>query len=199
MPTTPYESHRQLWAGCRKCGLCEGRQNVVLARGRVPADVLFVGEAPGQSEDVLGRPFVGPAGRLLDQIIEGAWESVSLPEGQGGKFVATCAFTNLVACIPIGEDGDKVKEPESADIMSCQPRLEQFIKICKPKLIVCVGALSAKWLRKNSASYGVGDIKMVDLVHPAAILRSNIAQRGLAIQRAIVTLANAVEGLPEPV
>lgn len=193
MPTSPFMQHYQLWHACTKCGLCEGRQKVVLARGRVPADILFIGEAPGQSEDVLGRPFVGPAGKLLDQIVASALDGPS-PEWQKRGV----AFTNLVACIPLGEDGDKVKEPEPADIMACQSRLEQFVQVCKPKLAVLVGALASKWVNKQRASYGLGDTRLVDIIHPAAILRANIVQRGLMVQRCIVALANAAEELQRP-
>jgi uracil-DNA glycosylase family 4 len=183
--------HVNLWHACTKCPLSLGRQHVVLARGSVPADVVFAGEAPGASEDAVGKPFVGPAGRLLQvSVIDRIWEGLPEPK-------PTYALTNLVACLPTSEDGMKIGEPETADIKACSSRLQQFINLCKPKLVVAVGALAAKWL--PTLTY---DAKTVEIMHPAAIIRANLAQRGLLIQRAVVTVANAVEemlNVPSPV
>lgn len=183
---TPYQQHKQRWSNCHECPLCETRRHVVLARGTIPCDVLFIGEAPGESEDVLGKPFVGPAGQLLDRIIESAWESVFLEVRP-----ATFAFTNLVACIPLGEDRRKVSEPTKEWIEACRERLVEFVEICDPKLVVGVGALA----KKNIPSTVLNDRKFVDLIHPAAILRMNVAQQGLAAQRCVVTLTDALEEL----
>lgn len=179
---TPYERHVRRWQECRKCSLCEKRQRVVLARGRVPCDVLFVGEAPGQSEDVIGLPFVGPAGKLLDEIID---------QGLDGQY--DYALTNLVCCIPLDENGSKVTEPPKEAILACSDRLQEFVTICRPKVIVCVGSLSAKWIEKNFG-YRISNL-FVSITHPAAILRMDVSQRGLAIQRAVVTLQDSVEEL----
>jgi DNA polymerase len=154
----------------------------------IPADIVFIGEAPGISEDVLGRPFVGPAGKLLDSII-----SRSVPSH------LSCAFTNLVACIPLGEDKKKTAEPAHEDIKACQPRLIEFVRLCKPRLLVLVGQLAkgyipgqslfnpVNWLREGNF------LEFVDIDHPAYILRMNAAQQGLATQRAQVRIACAIE------
>ena len=89
MPMTPYQLFVEKWGKCRECSLWEGRQRVVLCRGKVPADVLFIGEGPGESEDSIGQPFIGPAGHLLDQILE-----------QSGVTEHRYCLTNLVCCIP---------------------------------------------------------------------------------------------------
>lgn len=170
--------HCQKWKNCKRCLLCKKRNRVVLARGMVPAPVLFVGEAPGASEDVLGKPFCGPAGKLLDQIIERAIDAQY-----------DYALTNLVACIPIGADGNKMQEPPEEAIEACKSRLKEFVEMCKPKLIVDVGKLAAKW---GPAKHGVDSIQ---IIHPAAILRMDVSQRGLAIQRSIVTISDAVDEL----
>jgi DNA polymerase len=144
--------------------------------------VLFVGEAPGQSEDVIGLPFVGPAGKLLDEIID---------QGLDGQY--DYALTNLVCCIPLDENGSKVTEPPKEAILACSDRLQEFVTICRPKVIVCVGSLSAKWIEKNFG-YRISNL-FVSITHPAAILRMDVSQRGLAIQRAVVTLQDSVEEL----
>ena len=172
------------WKDCTACNLCESRQSVVLAKGRIPCDVLFIGEAPGQSEDCLGQPFVGPAGQLLDQIV-----SRAVPAEM------RLAYTNLVCCIPLDEDGVKVHEPPDETIEACSVRLVEFVEIANPRLIVCVGKLAKDWLDpgwKHSIKLHA-KIPLVDIVHPASILRANVAQQGLMVQRAIVVLRNAVE------
>ncbi len=178
---TPYQKHILRWRKCKRCLLCKKRKRVVLLRGMVPAPILFVGEAPGASEDVLGRPFVGPAGKLLDQIIERAIDAQH-----------DYALTNLVACIPVGADGSKTHKPPEEAIEACAPRLRELIKLCKPQLIIPVGKLASKWLLPYLAASGR---QYADITHPAAILRMDVSQKGLAIQRCIVTISDAVDEL----
>jgi uracil-DNA glycosylase len=124
---------------------------------------------------VLGIPFIGPAGKLLDYIVETAVD---------GQY--SCAWTNLIACLPLGDDGEKTAQPSSESIKACSTRLHEFITMCHPRLIVYVGALSAK----HAKDYGA---KTIQITHPAAILRSDISQRSLAIQRSIVQISDALE------
>ena len=184
---SPYQLHVQNWKDCTRCGLCDGRLKVVLARGKVPCDVLFVGEAPGESENVIGQPFVGPAGKLLDSIIVRAIIGHNV----------TYALTNLVACIPRDDSGTKTSEPDSEAIKACAPRLVEFIKLCNPELIVRVGKLAQDYLTpgyKHSIKLE-REYKFADITHPAAIIRANVAQQTMAIQRCVVTIANAVKNL----
>ena len=179
-----YQNHKNWWMACRLCSLCERRSNVVLARGTLPAEVLFVGEAPGVSEDTLGKPFCGPAGRLLDQIIERA-----IGETRRIRY----AITNLVACIPKDESGRKTIEPNKKSITACSERLMELYDICDPTMIVCVGSLAAKWVPKI-----IGDedkLKYVAITHPAALLRTPVERQSFDIQTAIITLADAVDEL----
>lgn len=184
--STLYKAHRQRWNLCCRCQLAKVRTRVVLARGTIPAPILFCGEAPGSSEDVLGQPFVGPAGKLLDKIIEDA--EVMLPY----------ALTNLVACIPLAEEAAgnrtaKTDEPPREAIEACADRLLEFIDLCQPGLLISVGKLAEQWTAKLvSVDY---PLATAAIVHPAAILRMKPVQRGLAIRRASVTIANAVEGI----
>jgi DNA polymerase len=148
----------------------------------VPADVLFVGEAPGSSEDVLSQPFRGPAGILLDHIVQSA-----LPDPE-----PSICFTNLVACIPKGESGTKMGEPLPVSIEACAPRLIEFIKICKPRLFICVGTLATKWLPKilkNVEWYR--DQATVSIVHPAFIKRAEEYAQPLIIKKCIITLSDS--------
>jgi DNA polymerase len=181
-PPSRYQLHVLNWENCLRCELGEQRDRICLARGTVPCDVLFIGEAPGVSENVIGSPFVGPAGKLLDDII-----ARSVPENLRN------AFTNLVACFPREAKEAKTNEPEPEHIKACAPRLAEFINLSAPRLVVCVGTLSQKWVGVLRDGLGLGDVRLTGIVHPAAILRANIAQRGLAVQKCIVTIANAVE------
>lgn len=183
-----WSNHVAKWSTCTLCPLHETRHNVVLARGSLPCDVLFVGEAPGPGEDMLGKPFVGPAGKLLDRMIREVHRS--MPQTEKLRL----AFTNLVACIPIDiEEGGKFAEPPKESIEECAPRLLGLVEIAKPRLIVRTGVLAKKWVYKIIK--GPANYAFVDIVHPAAILRADISQRGLAIQKVIITLADAFEEL----
>ncbi len=130
-----YQIHATKWKECVRCDLHHCRDRVVLTRGQIPCEVLFIGEAPGSSENVLGVPFIGPAGKLLDQLIESA---------QLDHRDVRIAFTNLVACVP-KENGQKIGEPAKEWIQACAPRLIDFVSLCKPKAIIYVGKLAAKW------------------------------------------------------
>ncbi len=194
---TPWQEHVTRWsAGCGSC-LCSRAANVCLARGQVPADVLFVGQAPGQSEDARGIVFDGPAGALLDKIV-----ARSVPQG-----VTTC-FTNLIGCIPLDENGDEEDAPDDASVRQCSQRLRELAWICDPKLIVCVGDLARDWLdtklhghvrlhplcsvclkrqRRCKSGWTCDDghggangvqIPRVAVHHPARILRSTTAAQG---------------------
>lgn len=189
-PFQQFQRHAARWKSCTLCDLHKDRCRVVLARGSVPCDVLFIGEAPGQSEDVLGVPFVGPAGKLLDSIVEEVLEGP--PKGPNVRV----AFTNTVACIP-KYDGDK-GEPEYAEIQACKPRLEEFIRIASPRLIVAVGSVARKALEqgyKASPKFPPSVQAVIDVIHPAAILRAPWVQRRLMEQRAAVQIRKAVGGL----
>jgi len=158
---------------------------VVLAKGQLPCDLLFVGEAPGKSDDILGKPFMGPAGKLLDEIIATALS---------GLFPYRIAFTNIIACIPL-EDGEKTSEPNPSDIKSCRPRLLEMIRIAKPSLIILVGKLAKKYTPSQSEIRPTRTrlIRYVEIDHPAYLLRLKHAQQGLAIRRAEVRIRCGVQ------
>ena len=182
--STPWQRHVAKWKDCDRCSLCETRKRTVLLRGKVPCDVLFIGEAPGTSEDVLGIPFIGPAGRLLDQMIEQAEPST-----------LRLAFTNIVACIP-KDNGKKAAEPSKESILACVDRVAEVVNLCRPRLIVKVGTLSDKWAAKGVDQAAPDwEWKWVSVRHPAFILRADITQQALEVQKCVVTLTDAFERL----
>lgn len=201
---SPWRRHVLEWEDCMRCPLSQVRQKVVLARGKLPCDVLFVGEAPGQSEDALGVPFVGPAGHLLDRLIAEAFEDVVLDAGgitendvSDGRPIR-CAFTNVVACIPRGQlAGDKLGQPPDAALLACQPRLVEMVELAQPRLLVAVGKLAADWTApglKRSPKFARA-VRRVEVIHPAAILRAPEAARGLMERRNVETLRTAAASI----
>jgi uracil-DNA glycosylase family 4 len=184
--SSPYKRLVSDWEKCTKCPLCKSRNKVVFAKGKMPCDVLLIGEAPGQSEDVIGVPFIGPAGKLLDEMVNQA-----KIDGEGQS--ARVAFFNLVGCVPKEEDSKRKRgEPLPTEIEACYSRLEQFLKIAKPTAIVCVGELASKQAKMKGWDKR---FKVSSIYHPAFILRLDITQKGLAIQRTIVQLADVFQDL----
>lgn len=181
----PWQAHVRAWGNCTRCHLSEVRTEVVLARGDLPCDVLFVGEAPGKSEDSLGKPFVpgAPAGDLLEGIIADALGTLPL----------RVTFTNLIGCIPKDEDGVKM-EPPHESVVACAPRLVELVRMARPSLLVRVGRHAQEYLTpgyRHSIRTG-WECSVLDMMHPAAILRKPAAFQTIEIQRATVALRNAV-------
>lgn len=176
-----YKEHRKKWNDCQACPLCLTRKFVVLGKGNIPCDILMIGEAPGASEDISGSPFSGPAGQLLDKIVTKA------KRGRDVKF----AYTNLVACIPLGVGGKKTAEPSLESIDACSQRLDEFYVLSQPKAIICVGKLA----REHMEGYNDRMMPFVEIVHPAAILRADLSQRGLMVQNCVVTISDVIEEL----
>jgi uracil-DNA glycosylase family 4 len=151
---------------CRRCGLCETRTNVVFARGRARNRVMFIGEAPGADEDRQGYPFVGRAGKLLDQIID----AVGFQRDE--IYVA-----NILKCRPPGN-----RDPKPEEIESCTPYLEQQIDLVDPKIICALGRFAAQFLTGNMKApmgqlrgrihYYRDRIMVLPTYHPAALLRN---------------------------
>ena len=121
------DSLRQACLSCRRCGLCEGRHNVVFGIGPEKAEVMFIGEGPGEQEDLQGEPFVGAAGQFLDEML-----SII------GLSRRNCYIGNIVKCRP-----PKNRDPHNTEQENCRPWLDAQIRIIKPKLIVCLGRIAA--------------------------------------------------------
>lgn len=192
---TPLQMHVEKWKDCTRCKLHETRKKIVLLRGDIPCDLLFIGEAPGKNENLLGYPFAGPAGNLLFRMIADAKE-------QSGVTVRM-AFTNLVACIPVDETGKKVHEPEKECVDACRDRLVEFVRIAKPKAIVLVGKEAAKYICGQNdfatdaeekacyLSWMKGKFMAFEkIMHPAAIMRISEATQGHHIERCVTQLVS---------
>ena len=150
---------------CRKCGLCETRHNVVVGVGNENADVLFIGEGPGENEDLQGEPFVGRGGKLLDKMMN----AVDLDRHKN------IYIANIVKCRP---PHNRDPKPEEQDM--CIDWLRNQVRLINPKIIVCLGRISAQKLIKSdlriTKEHGLffqkGKFLMMPMFHPAAILRN---------------------------
>lgn len=193
LSSSPWSRFRRKWSNCKECKLHEVRRKVVLTRGQLPCDVLFIGEAPGRGEDSLGIPFVGEAGKLHDgHVVEAGLECGFDPvydhnERLIGVGSIRLAWTNLICCIPLVDDESggkkKVSDPPDWAVGACNERLKAFILLTQPETIVLVGDSAAKHQPDIGPEYGWHKI-----VHPAAILRAEQVRKPVMIQRTVVTL-----------
>jgi len=156
------ELHQQI-ASCPDCDLCRTRTHAVPGEGPPNAEVLFVGEAPGFYEDQQARPFVGPAGRFLDELIA----SIGLRRDQ-------VFITNVVKCRPPNN-----RDPLPGEIDACRKHLQRQIDLIQPKIIVSLGRYSLAWFSPRDAISKVhGQAKVKDgvyfipMYHPAAALHA---------------------------
>lgn len=169
--------HKEEWKNCNRCVLSNIRHSVVLCRGSLPCDVMFVGESPSASDDTIGSPFSGPAGKLLDSIVSDA-------EGLLEEFKLKKAFTNLIGCTLKEKDGKTLDYLDSA-LISCSPRINDLVKLAKPMGIVMLGKQTQK-LAPKFIDYDF-DFSL-DMIHPAELLMCDVSQRGLAHQKAVISL-----------
>jgi len=142
-----------------------------------------VGEAPGSVEDSEGVPFVGPAGILLDCILEGA--GVIGEAATREPILVRYAITNLVACFPKEQKEHGKNGPPAKCIKACRPRLQSIIDIASPKAIVWVGKLAAK---HGPLAVGDRDVLTAEIVHPAFMLRKDYEERKWEVRKAIAIL-----------
>ncbi|MEW6423802.1 MAG: uracil-DNA glycosylase [Bacillota bacterium] len=148
---------------CRRCPLAQTRQHIVWGEGNPEAALMLVGEAPGAKEDESGRPFVGPAGKILDKVLAGA-----------GVKREDVYITSVVKCRP-----PENRMPHKEEITACSPYLEEQIRRVRPRVIVCLGSLAARallgpevkiskvrgqWFERNG-------MKILPTFHPAAVFR----------------------------
>lgn len=150
---------------CTKCDLCEGRTNLVFGIGKKDADIMLIGEGPGENEDLQGQPFVGRSGQLLDKFLA----SVDLSRDKN-VYIA-----NMVKCRP-----PKNRDPKPEEQDMCINWLREQFKIIKPKIVVCVGRISAQKLIDKNFKVTQQHGQFIDkngtlfmgTYHPAAILRN---------------------------
>lgn len=159
-------------AACRQCRLCETRKQAVLGVGDRQADWLFVGEGPGAEEDERGEPFVGQAGKLLDNMLA----SIALKRGEN-VYIA-----NAVKCRPPVN-----RTPEADEIAACRPYLQRQVALIQPKLIVALGRPAAQTLLQGEVKisavrgklHDYQGIPVIVTYHPAYLLR-NLADKAKA-------------------
>ena len=159
-----WEVLEQKTLSCTACGLCETRHNVVFGVGNRQTDVLFVGEGPGEQEDLQGEPFVGPAGKLLDDMLS----ILDLDRS------SNCYIANIVKCRP-----PRNRDPLETEQEACIGYLRNQVALIKPKIIVCLGRIAAKKLidpdfritRQHGQWFRRGDFWKMAPFHPSALLR----------------------------
>jgi uracil-DNA glycosylase family 4 len=170
---------------CRECRLCEGRTNIVNGSGPTDAKVVFIGEAPGRDEDIEGRPFVGMAGRILDEALEDA-----------GMTREEVFVTNLVRCRPPGN-----RRPRGDEIAACIVHLGKELEGMKPEVVCAMGQTVVRRLASltdrmgdlvgTEAEVRIGDRRFRGIVayHPAACLyrRASLDSFKSAVRRSLET------------
>ena len=159
-----WEALEEACRACQKCPLSATRHNVVFGVGPRTAEILLVGEGPGENEDRQGEPFVGRAGKLLDDMLE----IIGLSRAKN-VFIA-----NIVKCRPPGN-----RDPEPSEQAACIGYLEEQIALLKPKLVICLGRIAAGVLirpdyriTREHGQWTIRDgVRYTALYHPAALLR----------------------------
>ncbi|MBS2026795.1 MAG: uracil-DNA glycosylase [Deltaproteobacteria bacterium] len=154
---------------CKRCKLCQKRKNLVFGVGNPRAELVFVGEGPGENEDLQGEPFVGAAGQLLDKMIEAM--------GLSRQQVYIC---NVVKCRPPGN-----RNPEPDEIEQCEPFLLQQLDAIRPKVVVALGKFAAQTLLRDPTSItrmrgqwrAYRGMKLMPTFHPSYLLRSPSEKR----------------------
>jgi DNA polymerase len=152
-------------ASCTACRLCERRTNTVFGVGDRAAEWMLIGEAPGENEDRQGEPFVGQAGKLLDNMLH----ALSLTRGEN-VYIA-----NVIKCRPPGN-----RNPEPDEVARCEPYLQRQVQLVKPKIIVALGRFAAQSLLKTTNSiaslrgrvHEYEGVPVIVTYHPAYLLRS---------------------------
>ncbi len=156
---------------CSLCNLSKGRKHIVFGEGNVHADLMFIGEGPGELEDNSGRPFVGRAGELLDRIIQNV-----LMLKREDVYIA-----NIVKCRPPAN-----RAPTEEEVAKCKPFLIKQIEIVKPKIIIALGATSYSYLtgdmsgkisRVRGEMINFGTSKLMPTFHPSYLLRNPSAKK----------------------
>ena len=156
-------------AGCTRCELAQSRTNTVFGVGNTQADWMIIGEAPGAEEDRRGEPFVGRAGKLLDEMLRAAGQS------RDSVFIA-----NILKCRPPNN-----RDPKPVEAAACRDYLERQIELIDPDIILAVGRIAAQTLlgtdspvgRLRGKRHSLGSVPLIVTYHPAYLLRSPSQKR----------------------
>jgi DNA polymerase len=144
---------------CTNCGLHRHRRQEVPSEGDTPADILFIGEAPGKGEDLRGKPFIGPGGRILKTAIKEAAKMADLTSPPSYH------IANVVRCRPADKQNGPNRQPTAEEAWACWPYLRKVYEETKPQVVIFLGKVPEKFCRKAMR----GGIYMY---HPSYILRS---------------------------
>jgi uracil-DNA glycosylase family 4 len=155
----------QAVAACGACKLCESRRNTVFGVGDLQADWMVIGEAPGENEDLQGEPFVGQAGKLLDNMLR----AVGVARGRGAY------IANVLKCRPPGN-----RNPEPDEVAQCEPFLRRQVELLKPRVILAMGRFAVQSLLQTPEPIGklrgrihqYNGVPVVVTYHPAYLLRN---------------------------
>ena len=158
---------------CQACGLCKGRKNTVFGVGDRQAQWMVIGEAPGENEDLQGEPFVGQAGKLLDNMLSAIGLNRSVEgakDGQAGVYIA-----NTLKCRPPGN-----RNPEPVELQTCAPYLVRQVALVQPKIILAMGRFAVQSLLQTTEPIGklrgrvhqYQGVPVVVTYHPAYLLRN---------------------------
>ena len=158
-----WTSLEQECQSCTRCSLCRTRTNVVFGVGNPNADIMFIGEGPGEQEDLKGEPFVGPAGKLLDDMLS------IIDLDRTNVYIA-----NIVKCRPPGN-----RDPQPEEQQACVEYLYRQMALVKPKIIVCLGRIAATRLirpdfritREHGTWTEANGVLFTAVYHPSALLR----------------------------
>lgn len=180
----------------------------MLFRGHLPCDVLFIGEAPGESEDSIGVPFIGPAGGMLDSLMFQSYPAdgncIELRRGEVGNAMGrtSYAITNIVACIPrspVAIGTGELRTPHKEEAAACQPRLSEILHMASPKLVVCLGDIAKRFFAPLiKAKTGGWQGHTLHLIHPSRILRlqeENPNMASLLEKKFVIALSAALREL----
>jgi len=178
LSTLDWPALREAVAGCRACGLCEKRRQTVFGVGHPRAHWMVVGEAPGEQEDLRGEPFVGPAGRLLDQMLAalGLTRAEAAAEGAPALTPERQVYiANTLKCRPPGN-----RNPEPAELAKCEPFLVRQIELVQPKVILAMGRFAVQALLRTDEPIGrlrgrvhrYQGVPLIVTYHPAYLLRN---------------------------
>jgi uracil-DNA glycosylase family protein len=186
-------------AGCQACDLWRRGTQTVFGEGARRAAAMFVGEQPGNEEDLSGRPFIGPAGRLLDKALE-----------EAGIERSRAYVTNVVKHFKWEPQGKRRihAKPDPLEILACRPWLEAEIAVVKPKVLVCLGATAAQALLGKAfrVTRQRGQVfasplfpRVMATVHPSSILRApDDESRRLEMRLFVQDLERVAEALARP-
>ncbi len=171
--------------GCQRCKLCQTRKTIVIGEGNPKAEILFIGEGPGEQEDLQGRPFVGKAGQLLDRMMA----AIQLDRSQ--VYIA-----NVLKCRPPGN-----RNPEPDEIGACSPFLHRQIDAIRPKIIVALGKFAAQTLLNTEERisslrgrfHAYRGAKLMPTFHPAYLLRNPASKKEAWIDLQLVAKEAGIE------